>query len=300
VNGARRPRTTNVDGRRGAWFIALLRCAERCSVDEENVMQTRDTVVAVFDERDDAEDAIKALKSAGFREEDIGLVARNRDEAGVPARDDDTKAGEGAATGAVVGGLVGGLSGLLAGIGALSIPIIGPVVAAGAFASALVGVVAGAGIGAIAGALIGMGIPEEEANWYEERVRGGAWLVTVKAGGRYDEARRMLREYGGKDYEAGTAATATRSWDLAAPEFRSDYERQYGTGGTWGTSEPAHRFGYEAYGRGQDGDASRRWSEAEPALRRDWENQGSGTWDDNRIHIRHGYDYARGRTYFRE
>ena len=38
-------------------------------------MQARDTAVAVFDERDDAEDAISALRDAGFRADDIGLVA---------------------------------------------------------------------------------------------------------------------------------------------------------------------------------------------------------------------------------
>jgi hypothetical protein len=160
-------------------------------------------------------------------------------------------------------------------------------------------VAAGAGVGAIAGALIGMGVPEEEANWYEERVRGGAWLVTVRAGSRYDEASRILREHGGKDYAAGTDTTAPRSWEEAAPRFRSDYERQYGTGAGWEAAEPAHRFGYESYDRGRDGDASRGWSDTEPALRRNWESRGAGAWDANRIHIRHGYDYARGRICFR-
>jgi hypothetical protein len=34
-------------------------------------------------------------------------------------------------------------------------------------------------VGAIAGALIGMGIPKDEAEWYEQEVRGGRTLLTV-------------------------------------------------------------------------------------------------------------------------
>jgi hypothetical protein len=137
-------------------------------------------------------------------------VARNRDEAGVLAEETGTKAGEGAATGAVAGGVLGALGGVLAGLGALTIPVVGPVIAAGAFATALTGAAVGAGVGAIAGALIGMRIPEEEANWYEERVRGGGWLVTVRADGRYEEARAILRASGGHEYDYGTPGTGRR------------------------------------------------------------------------------------------
>ena len=67
----------------------------------------RSTVVAVFDERDDAKDAIDALKDAGFRADDIGLVAQNKEEAGAVAHETGTKAGQGAAPGAVAVGLLG-------------------------------------------------------------------------------------------------------------------------------------------------------------------------------------------------
>jgi hypothetical protein len=172
------------------------------------------------------------------------------------------------------------------------------VIAAGAFATALTGVAVGAGVGALAGALIGMGIPENEANWYEERVKGGAWLVSVNASGRYDEVRRILHESGGEDYERGTS-TSYRSWNETAPEFRSNYERQYGTSSRVADYDAAHRFGYEAYGRNRQG-PMRDWQSSEPALRREWEHQGTGSWDQNRSHIHHGYDYGRGRTRFRD
>jgi hypothetical protein len=264
-----------------------------------SVMQTRDTVVAVFDDRDDAQDAIEALKAAGIRGEHIGLVARDREETAAVAEETGTKAGEGAATGAVAGGLLGGLGGFLVGIGALAIPVVGPVIAAGAFATALAGAVVGAGVGAIAGALIGMGIPEHEATWYEDRVQAGGWLVSVTAPERHDEVRRILRDEGGKDYETGTSTAGYRSWNEASPEFRSRYEQQYGAG-RWESTEPAHRFGYEAYGRSRDQGTQGDWRTSEPELRRDWESRGAGSWDEHRSHIRHGYDYGRGRSTFRD
>ena len=45
-------------------------------------MQSRDTVVAVFEDRDDAQDAINALRDAGFMADDISILARDRDTAG--------------------------------------------------------------------------------------------------------------------------------------------------------------------------------------------------------------------------
>jgi len=144
-----------------------------------------------------------------------------------------------------------------------------------------------------------MGIPEEEAKWYDERVRGGGWLVTVTSPGRYDEARAILHEYGGHDYARGTTATAHRSWEQAVPEFRSSYERQYGTG-SWERSEPAHRYGYEAAGRNWQSGSARDWRTDEMELRRDWESRGQGSWDEARSHVRHGYDYGRGRERFRD
>ena len=99
----------------------------------------------------------------------------------------------------MTGGVLGGLAGLLVGIGALAIPGIGPVLAAGPLAAALgpalgallTGAAIGAGAGAIAGALVGMGMPEDEAQVYEQRFRQGRILVTVRGGAnRYNEAER--------------------------------------------------------------------------------------------------------------
>jgi len=75
----------------------------------------RETVVGVFDTTAQAQRAIEALKAAGFRGEDIGILMQNKENAQTLAADTGTKAGEGAAAGATTGGLLGGLAGLLVG-----------------------------------------------------------------------------------------------------------------------------------------------------------------------------------------
>ena len=121
------------------------------------------------------------------------------------ATDTGTKAGEGAAAGAVGGGVVGGVLGLLAGVGALAIPGIGPIIAGGALASTLAGAGIGAAAGGLIGALIGMGIPEEDARYYETGLREGGILVTVDAGAAAVDARRILLDAGA---EFGPTAVA--------------------------------------------------------------------------------------------
>jgi uncharacterized protein (TIGR02271 family) len=168
------------------------------------------TVVGVFEDREDARDAIEALKDDGFAAEAISILSPDKQATQQIAEDTGTHAGAGAATGAVTGGLLGGIGGWLVGIGALAIPGVGPFLAAGAFATALGGAAIGAGIGAIAGALVGMGVPEEHAKYYEDEARAGKTLVTVRADTRYDDARRILRDRGAYDVESRNAVSGER------------------------------------------------------------------------------------------
>ncbi|MEG3439946.1 general stress protein [Pannus brasiliensis CCIBt3594] len=153
--------------------------------------------VGTFSSRADAESAIHALRSAGFPLERVSVIARDANRsgniAGVDARESvENRAGEGAATGAVAGGALGGITGLLVGLGALAIPGIGPVVVAGAEATVLATTLAGGAIGAAAGglvgSLIGLGIPEDRARFYSDRVAAGDYLVMVR--GTEEEIRR--------------------------------------------------------------------------------------------------------------
>jgi hypothetical protein len=163
---------------------------------------TGSTVVGVFDDSEQARDAIEALKDGGFAAESISILTPDRHATQAIADETGSHAGSGAATGAVAGGILGGVGGWLVGIGALAIPGIGPFIAAGAFATAIGGAAVGAGLGAVAGALVGMGVPEAHARYYEGEARAGKTLVTVRADGRYDDAQRLLRDNGAYDIES--------------------------------------------------------------------------------------------------
>ncbi|MEH1932698.1 MAG: histidine kinase [Nostoc sp.] len=143
--------------------------------------------VGVFSNRRDVENALHELKNVGFDMDRVSVITQDGDKddiAGAEVRDRvGDKSDEGAKVGAATGGALGGLTGLLVGLGTLAIPGIGPIMLAGAAATTLATTLAGAGIGAVAGsllgALIGLGIPEERARVYDERVRRGHYLVIV-------------------------------------------------------------------------------------------------------------------------
>jgi hypothetical protein len=162
-------------------------------------MMTRGTVVGLFDDRGQAQTAAEALKDAGFRSDDIGITMRDRAAANTLAEHTSTTTGAGAATGAVAGGTLGAVAGWLAGIGALALPGIGPIIAAGPLAAALTGAAIGAAGGSLMGALTGMGVPEDEARWYETEVGRGGTLVTVRADQRYEEARQLMLRFGARE-----------------------------------------------------------------------------------------------------
>jgi hypothetical protein len=143
-------------------------------------------VVGLFDSSSEARSAVQALRDAGFRSEDINFVANNaRGSYTTGTADEAVEAERGASFGATSGAVMGGLAGLLVGLGAIAIPGIGPVIAAGSWASALASTAVGAGLGAatggLIGALVGVGIPEEDAHVYAESVRRGSTLISVTA-----------------------------------------------------------------------------------------------------------------------
>jgi hypothetical protein len=167
----------------------------------------------------------------------VSVIAQNADQdddiAGTPVQEKvGNKADEGAAAGVVSGGILGGLGGLLVGLGTLAIPGIGPIMLAGATATTIATTLAGASIGAVAGgflgALIGLGIPEERARVYEDRVRRGHYLVIIDgtdAEIAQAEAilhRRGVEEYGVYDAPKGQGSTT----DVTATDVDREHQRQ--------------------------------------------------------------------------
>jgi hypothetical protein len=130
-----------------------------------------------------------ALKAAGFRHTDISVLYS-----------DDAVAG--AATGATVVVLLG----YLAGIGALTLPGIGPLLAAGPILGALAGIGAAGATRGLIDALAGLGIPPDEAQRYEGRLRQGGILLSAYCdnGEWASGAKQILNETGAEhvaDYQ---------------------------------------------------------------------------------------------------
>lgn len=145
-------------------------------------------IIGVYDTGEEAITAVEALQAQGYTQDDISVVAKDKEELRTVRKETGTKVEEGLATGAATGGILGGTAGFLAGIGALAIPGIGPVLAAGPIAATLAGAAVGAGTGGLAGTLIGLGIPEKEATQYETDVKNGKLLVLVDADAKRDNS----------------------------------------------------------------------------------------------------------------
>src|SRR6476620_7627665 len=130
------------------------------------------TITGLFDNYDDANEAVRELEGTGVSRSDISIVASNSTGW---YKEETSEAGEDAAAGAGVGAVLGGAGGLLTGLGLMAIPGVGPVVAAGWLAATAAGAIAGGAVGAAAGGIVGAmtanGVPERDAHVYAEGVR---------------------------------------------------------------------------------------------------------------------------------
>jgi hypothetical protein len=165
-------------------------------------MATDLVAYGIYPDRASFEAALEALRAAGFRNSDISVVLPDRDRTTKDlAHEINTKTPEGIAAGAGGGAAIGGVLGWLVGIGAISIPGIGPLVAAGPVVAALAGAGAAGAAGGLVGGLVGAGIPEIEAKRFAGRIREGGYLISVHCDDRHwaKRAEEILEATGGRD-----------------------------------------------------------------------------------------------------
>jgi len=174
------------------------------------------SVFGIYPDQLTAEDAVEALKEAGFRNTDISALFPDNKGTKDFAHEKQTKAPEGAVTGGTTGAVIGGTLGWLAGIGSLAIPGIGPFIAAGPIMGLLGGIGVGGAVGGLTGALIGAGIPEYEAKRYEGRIRHGGILISVHCDNAdwVKRAKEILAHTGAEDIASSSEAKA----DFAASD----------------------------------------------------------------------------------
>ena len=182
------------------------------------------SVFGIYPSRAAAEEAIEHLRAAGFRGTDVSVLFPENEGTKDFAHEKNTKAPEGATTGVVSGGIAGGVLGWLTGIGALTIPGLGPLVAAGPILAALAGAGALGTVGGVIGALLGLGIPEYEAKRYEGRIREGGVLLSVHCDSSVwvKRAKELLEETGAQEIgSAGEKCGDFANADKPMPRVRS-------------------------------------------------------------------------------
>jgi hypothetical protein len=170
------------------------------------------SVFCIATTRGHADRIVDQLKAASFSNNDISVLFPDRGTTRDFAHEKHTKAPEGAIAGASTGGVIGGALGWIAGIGALTIPGVGPFIAAGPIMVALSGAAVGAAVGGIAGGLVGMGIPELEAKRFEGKVKAGNLLISVhtESADEITRAKEIFTKAGAHDICATNEASTPK------------------------------------------------------------------------------------------
>ena len=139
---------------------------------------------AIFDTHAEAERAVSDLRGLGVRDTQMSVIAHH-------GGTTTTRSGDGEVTdehhrNVLRGILGGGALGAGLGVAALAIPGVGPLAAAGAIAASAVpeAIGIGAALGAIGGSLNEVltkhGISDDDATYYNDRMKDGAVVVTVQ------------------------------------------------------------------------------------------------------------------------
>jgi hypothetical protein len=148
--------------------------------------EKKNMVTAVFRDRVNAQSAYDRLIARGYRNTDISVLMTDATRSAYFPPDRESgriSAGshmeEGAAVGGAIGTAVGATLAAVAAVGtSLIIPGLGLVVA-GPIAAALAGAGAGAVTGGLIGGLVGLGIPESNAEAYQQALKEGGVVLGV-------------------------------------------------------------------------------------------------------------------------
>jgi len=137
-------------------------------------------VVAGYRSHHEAETAVRLLAKDGLPMDKISIIGRDFE-----TREDVQgfyRPADAALEGAGTGAWFGGLFGLLVGTGLFILPVIGPVLVLGPLAGLVAGAIGGAGVGALVSGLVFLGVPQDQAIKYQERIQAGEFLVVVHGG----------------------------------------------------------------------------------------------------------------------
>ncbi|GAB4048942.1 general stress protein [Spirosoma litoris] len=164
-------------------------------------MENQQATVAVYNDHQQAEEAINELQKAGYDMKKLSIVGQDyhteENVIGYYTTGDRMK------TWGSIGAFWGGLWGLLFGSAFFIIPGFGPLLIAGPFVASLVasleGAIALGGLSAVGAALVGLGIPKNSVLTYEASIKAGKFVLI--AHGTPDEVERAKHVLGLKKQE---------------------------------------------------------------------------------------------------
>jgi uncharacterized membrane protein len=144
-------------------------------------MTEKNSVVAIFDCHDRAEDAIRELQKSGFDMKKLSIVGKDcHAEENVVGY---YNAGDRMKYWGKLGAFWGGFWGLLFGSAFFWVPGIGPLLVAGPLVASIVGALEGAvmtgGLTALGAGLFSMGIPNNSVLQYETHLKNGKLLLVA-------------------------------------------------------------------------------------------------------------------------
>lgn len=144
-------------------------------------MKNENTMVAIYSNHTEAEQAVKKLQASGIDMKNLSIVGKDyqleEHLVGYYNTGDRMQQWGG------VGAFWGALWGMLVGSAFFMIPGIGPILVAGSFVSAIVGALEGSlvlgSLGAFGGALASLGIPDNSIMEYETELKAGKFMLLV-------------------------------------------------------------------------------------------------------------------------
>ncbi len=167
-------------------------------------MKHKDILIALYDNKEDIESAVKRLLEGGVEKKDISVIVKGHEDKieAIEVEKEESDILSWTTQGAIWGGLIGALLG-----GAFFIiPGFGPIVGAGPLTAGIAGMLGGAMTGGailgLADALIEWGMGEVEAKRLEKLVKDNKLLLMVHGDSQeVDKAHEILQELGRGDIE---------------------------------------------------------------------------------------------------
>ncbi len=163
---------------------------------------SRTVASAIFDDQQEAQQAVAALHQIGVSDRDLSIIAQSKGT--MTTREGGGEIVDEEHTSYLRGILGGGALGAGLGVAALAIPGVGPLAAIGAIAATVVpeamaiGAVAGAAAGTFNEALKDHGVSDEDAAYYGDRMKSGGILVTVNSSDvDQSQVQDVLYQHGG-------------------------------------------------------------------------------------------------------